>query len=276
MDALALAVAAALLFTGAAATATRAWKLAASAVFLSLSLALITSAGELTPSVASAALASAVSPMLAPLAAWALVRRSVWVGLAVGGGFIAGPLSTLLYDPFYDLRCLTECDKNPWAIAHLGSTAHLALWTATYIAAATLTVRGLRAPQQLPVLLLALAAWLLAIDPTFAQGSAIFSGIVLLFVGGTTLARTFEGRARVTDLTRVLESTDDIEETLRTSAGDTGLSVSYVLDSGSRSSTGTDSPRADRSTDKSPPTSPVPMAWKPRCTTTPTALTWPP
>ena len=72
MDALALAVAAALLFVGVAAVAVREWRVSASALVLGLSLALISSADDLAAPASLAVVAAAVGPMLAPVAAWAV------------------------------------------------------------------------------------------------------------------------------------------------------------------------------------------------------------
>ena len=65
------------------------------------------------------------------------------------------------------------------------------------------------------------------------MASGILSGAVLLVVGGSTVARAFEARARVADLARALEGAADVETTLRAAAGDPGITVSYVLDGGS-------------------------------------------
>ena len=233
MDAVALAVAAALLFVGVAAVAVREWRVCASALVVGLSLALIPSADGLTAPAWLAVVAAAAGPLLAPMAAWAVLGRRPLTVVALVAGFVAGPVSALLYDPFYDAACRTDCDRNPLALAHGGSSVHAVLWSAAFVAAAALTVAALRGPNRLPAAVLAAAAWLVAIDPSRAMEAGILSGGVLLVVGGGTVARAFEARARVADLARALEGAADVEATLRAATGDPGITVSYVLDGGS-------------------------------------------
>jgi signal transduction histidine kinase len=232
MDALALAIAAALLLVGAAALAVRRWRVTVTAVVVGLCLPLIAYSDDLAAPAWIALVTVAVSPVLAPLTAWTFLRTRALVVLALVAAGVAGPLSMLLYDPFYDLACLSQCDENPFAVAHVSSTVHGGLLSAAFVGAAALTAAAWRGPSRWPLLVLAGSAWLVTLAPSHALEAAILTGAILLALGGLSVAQAFEAGARVADLTRALDGAGDVETTLRSAVGDPGITVSYVLEAG--------------------------------------------
>ena len=230
MDSLALALAAALLILGVAAVAVRRWRIAAGAVIVGLCLPVLVSARDLLAPAEVTVLASMVSTLPAVVAAITLLPKRPTVRVAVVAGVAAGPVAALLYDRFRDPACLIGCERNPLALAHFGHPAHVALQAAAYVSAAALAIAAVRGPGRLPVLLLAAAASLVALEPTDALAAASVSSTVLLVTCGATIIKIFETRARVSDLTRALESATDVESTLRATVGDPDLSLSYLVD----------------------------------------------
>jgi signal transduction histidine kinase len=233
MDALALAVAAAVLVVGAAAMAVGRWRLGITASIVGLCLPALAYSGNIDAPDALVMATIPLVPALAPLAAWALLGPDRLLRVALAAGLVAGPLRALLYDPFYDPTCLTVCSHNPLAVMHLSSTANTVLWAGALLAAAALTGVSLRSPRHLAAGVLALAAWLLALRPDDAVAATVLTAGVILAVGGGSVARDFEARARVADLARALQSAADVEATLRSEVGDAGITVSYPLAVGS-------------------------------------------
>ena len=230
MDAAALAVAAALLVVGVAAVVVRRWRLGVTALIVGMCLPGLGYSDHLNASNSLGIVVAVMGPLLAPLAAWACVRPTAPIRLAVAAGVVAGPLRTLVYDPFYDPTCITECTPNPLAIAHLSSAANAMLWTASLVAAAALTRAALVGPHRLVLTLLAASAWLVGLAPARYLEAATIVGGVLLAVGGATVAGAFEARARVDDLARALQGAGDVEATLRSAVGDPSITVAYQLE----------------------------------------------
>ena len=229
MDVVAISVAAALLLVGVAAAVARRWRIAITALVVGTYLPLTAYSDDLAAPTQLALVAAWFGVLLAPLTAWALARGRRLVVLAVVAAAVAGPVSILVYDPFYDLECLTLCAHNPLAIWHIDSSALSLLWVGAYVAAATLTAAGVRGPDRGQLLLLAGAAWFIALSPSRTLEAGILTGGLLLAIGGAMVVRAFEARARVADLTRALESAADVETTLRAVAGDPGITVSYLV-----------------------------------------------
>lgn len=235
MDALALAVAAALLIVGAAAFAVRRRRIGAGTIAVGACLALMAYSHDLGAPAGLALLALMLCPLLAPVAAWSFLASRTSVRVALIAGLVAGPISTLLYDPFYDIGCTSLCDRNPLALVHINAAMHATLQAAAMVSAGALLVRSFRGPGRLAMVLLSAAAALSAsslysADPARGLVSGILSGAVLLVVGGGVVGATFEARARVADLTHALESAADVEATLQSTVGDPSITVSYVLD----------------------------------------------
>lgn len=230
MDAVALAIAAALFVVGVAAVVVRRWRLGVTALIVGLSLPFTAYADDLGAPANLAFVSVLAAPVLAPLAAWACVRPTALLRAALAAGVVAGPVRTLLYDPFYDPACLTACAPNPLALAHLSGTANSLLWSAAFVVAAALTGAALLGPNRFALAVLAMSSWLVALAPARALEAAIVAGGVVLAIGGAVVARAFEGKARVADLARALESAADVEAALRSAVGDPGIAVAYRLE----------------------------------------------
>jgi signal transduction histidine kinase len=232
VDAIALAAAAALLVMGAAAAAVQKWRLALAAVIVGLSMAVLANSDSLDARGVLVTAVLPIIPLLAPLAAWACSPTTPLIRVALAGGVVAGPLRAILYDPFLDPTCLSVCTRNPLAIAHVSGAANTALWAGAVVAGAALTGAGARGPRRIALGMLATSAWLVALRPASAAQASILTAGVLLAAGGRTVAREFEARARVADLTTALRAAADVEVTLRAQVGDPGITVSYLLGDG--------------------------------------------
>jgi signal transduction histidine kinase len=229
MDALALAVAAALLVVGAAALVVRRWRPAAAAIAVGLAMPAIafTDAGFAAPS--TVALATLALPAVTSMAGWGCTRTRVAVAVALVAGLVAGPLRTLVYDPYYDLTCLTRCLPNPLAVTPLGHGMTTALLAAGLLVPPALTWAAVTGPDRLPLGLLAAASWGIAVSGDRDVEAAALTGVVLLVHVGLEVARAFDARARIADLAQALRAAGDVEETLRQLVSDPRLAVAYWL-----------------------------------------------
>jgi signal transduction histidine kinase len=231
---LTIALAAALLLTGAAAVLARLAGPAVSSWGVASALVVISTAQQLDASPTSQAVAFAVLPAIAPSVAILLLpaRRVLWP--ALGAGILAGPVRGAVYDPYYDAECRTYCDPSPIAVAHVGAaTATLLAWSAA-LSVVCLGWAALRRADRLPLVALA-CAQILAL-PVVGQVtlSGIVTGSVTLAIAGRQVLVAFERRARVADLTRALDRAADLQTTMRAEVGDPTLTVAYWLDDDQR------------------------------------------
>jgi signal transduction histidine kinase len=230
MDVICLAAAAALLVVGAAAAVVQRWRPAVAALVLGLCLPPVVLASALDPAAATLSVATAALPVLVPIAAWGCTKPRPSVVLALVAGLVAGPLRGLVYDPYYDLSCLTRCPHNPYAVHPLGPGVSSALLTVGLAAPVAVTWAAVTGRDRLTLGLLALAAWL-AVAPGDREVLAVtLAGLVLLVRVGVDVARGFDDRARVAELADALRSADDLDATLGRAAGDPRLVVTYWLD----------------------------------------------
>lgn len=229
MDALALAVAAALLVVGAAALVVHRWRPAAAAIAVGLALPAIALADSGFAGLLTVALAALALPAVTSTAGWGCTRTRASVAVALVGGLVAGPLRTLVYDPYYDLTCLTRCLPNPLAVARLGHGVTTALLAAGLLVPPALTWAAVTGPDRLPLGLLAGSSWGIVVSGDRDVEAAAFAGAVLLVRVGVEVARAFDARARIAELAQALRAAKDVEETLRRLAGDPGLVVAYWL-----------------------------------------------
>lgn len=227
MDVLALAVAAALLVVGVAAAVVRHWSASAACIGVGGVLPLMAYADGFDAPVLLATLTLLAAPLAAPFVGWGCTPADPALRIALGAGALAGPVRTLLYDPFYDPSCTSSCDPNPLALAHISASANEALWLLGYVSAAALTWAALRGPSRAARAALATVAAGLTAAPAQAVALTTAAGIVALALTGLLVARAFESRARVADLARALENAADVETALRTAVGDPGITVTY-------------------------------------------------
>ena len=227
MDALALAVAAALLVAGAAAVVLRWWRPATAATAVGLALPAIALSDAITAEPVSLALASLALPAVAAIAAWGASPPRVALTVALAAGLMAGPLRWLVFDPYYDPTCLARCPHNPFAVILLGPAVTTGLLTLGLLVPPALTWAAVRGPDRVPLGLIALSSWAIALPGDRDIQAAVVAGSVLLVRVGIEVARTFDARARVADLARALRSAGDVEATLRHAVDDPTLVVAY-------------------------------------------------
>ncbi len=232
VTALALALAAALFILSAAALAVREWRLGVAGLILGAALVVLAAEGDLAAPESAAFIGAAAAPLLAPIAAWACVRPRPLIWAALACAVVAGPLRTLLYDPFYDPLCLTACPPNPLALVHVGPSVHTGLLATGLAAALSLALASVWGPNRLILSVLAVTSATVAAEPALALEVALVCGALVLVLGGSTVARRLESRARLTELARALDAAVDIETSLRGTTGDPGLTISYQLEPG--------------------------------------------
>ncbi len=177
-------------------------------------------------------LALATLPAVVPLAGLTLVggRPAVW--LLASGALVAGPIRTLVYDPFLDPAC-QSCRDLPTVLA---LPPEAAAWLAIAGGVATTggIVAGLRRTEsRLPLAGLALVGlWSLSgsFDVRGSVPLAALAAALLAACGATLLlARTLVTRTQLQRLAAAVESGTAPQGSLRRTLGDASLILDFAV-----------------------------------------------
>lgn len=194
------------------------------AVLSAAALVIASSADPVDGTVSFRVLLIIAGPLIVPLAAGAMGGRGSWWWTALIGGVLAGPLRTLVYDPFLDRGC-AFCRHNPAVLSPQPDLARLLLIGGTTLTAVALTAMAMTASRRWPF-------WAGAFVGTaviWLPRARFAAGVVAVVVIVIDIARSAAARHRVDQVVHMLREDVDLEQTLRRTLGDSGLTVAYWL-----------------------------------------------
>jgi signal transduction histidine kinase len=170
-------------------------------------------------------LAIAAAPLVIPLAAGACGGHGRLWWLALAGGVVAGPLRSLVYNPFLDPACQL-CRPSAAAIVHSPDVARALLLLGLVLTAAALGWMALR-PQRRWIYV-SMAA--IALATLWTAGLRLVAGSIAVGVLGVEIIRVVVAQRTIRELVDMLRRDADLEQTLRRTLGDPELTVSYCID----------------------------------------------
>jgi hypothetical protein len=148
----------ALFVTGALSCALgRVWS-GATATLAAVALVLILVGRAAAAGLTATALGAGAVPLLGPLLVASVASRRWLAVMAIGFGLVAGPLYALLYDPYLDPQCLSNCAHSPLAVTHAPSWAAFAEHVGTWASAMVIAVLVVAGRRRVALLAGALAA----------------------------------------------------------------------------------------------------------------------
>ena len=231
---------AALFVTGAVSCALgRVWS-GATATLAAVALALIFVGRPAAAGLTETALGAAAVPLLGPLLAASVASRRWLAVTAIGFGAVAGPVHALLYDPYLDPQCLTNCAHSPLAVTHAPSWAAFAEHVGTWASAIVITLLVVAGRRRVALLAGAVAAtsFLYGVHPNVLLLAAAIVAATL----ATNLVTSMSVGVRLRELMSALAAGPDLQGTLRTALADDELTIVFVVDRATEHTSSNQSP----------------------------------
>ena len=219
---------AALFVTGALSCALgRVWS-GAMATLAAVALALVFVGRPAAAGLTESALGVAAMPLLGALLAASVASRRWLAVIAIGFGVVAGPLHALLYDPYLDPQCMSNCAHSPLAVTHTPTWAAFAEHVGTWASAIVITLLVVAGGRRVALLAGAVAgmSFLSGLHPNvLLLGAAIVAATL-----AADIVTSMSVGVRLRELMSALAAGPDLQGTLRTALADVELTIAYVVD----------------------------------------------
>lgn len=170
-------------------------------------------------------LAIAGGPLVIPLAAAAVGWHGRWSWLALAGGVLAGPVRSLVYDPFLDPHCLV-CRPSAAAVVHHPGLARALLLVGLVLTVAALLLAAARTRTRW--VLVSMAA--ITSSTLWRPDLRLVACVIAIALLGVDIIRILAAQYRIRVLVDMLRQDVDLEQTLRRTLGDPELTVAYCVD----------------------------------------------
>jgi signal transduction histidine kinase len=169
--------------------------------------------------------AIAAGPLVIPLASAAAGWHARWSWLALAGGVFAGPVRSLVYDPFLDPHCLV-CRPSAAAVVHRPDVAQALLLMGLALTVAALALAAFRARNRWVLVSMAV----ITATTLWRPDLRLVACVIAIGLLGVDIIRIVAAQYRIRVLVEMLRQDADLEQTLRRTLGDPELTVAYCVD----------------------------------------------